>query len=366
MRMVWLGILLIISTTAVADSSGSVIARHWPMHPSNTQAVTFEATAVADRIILSYERFLLSGGPDSTHMQIPVEAKTIVKTCDPKGSTTIITCTYMMPVAFPASSLITYTATAVHRGAVSTRETYSFAAGDYPWPDDPIPIRLKGDTKSKLDTVFIPADIDVALFRSQLDEVIDFYFRYEPLRFWRGLHNFWYSGQEGKYPAYCQFENPANYANLHVIADAVAFLHQSDVRNCTNIPRMSSKIDSEKTIVHENSHSMYRLQDEYCCNTNYKPQACAPNIYASLAACQADAQALGYPPSYCTQLTYETTIKEIWRIDPGNSHGPERPCIMGPNENNQSSVFGAACLRRLNWRYRKCLAGECMTDPECP
>jgi len=138
--MVRSGILLVVSLLTVANSSASVIVRHRPMHPDNTQTVTFEASAtMADR---------------------------------------------------------------------------------------------------------------VAKFRDQLDEVIELYFRYEPILTWRSLHNFWYSGQQGHYGEFCKFTNPPNMAHLLAIADAVAFLHQTTLRDCSNIPRMSSEIDDEKTIVH--------------------------------------------------------------------------------------------------------------------
>jgi len=363
MRMIRSGILLVVLLLMVANSSASVIARHRPMHPDNTQTVTFEASAtMADRVMLSYARSVLSTAADGTHVQTPAEPETTVKVCDPRGSSSSFTCTHTMAFAFPANSLITYTARAIDVEGTST-ETYAFAAGDFPWPDDPIPIRLKGDTVSKLDTVFIPdTDISVATFRDQLDEVIELFFRYDPIRTWRGMHNFWYSGQQGNYEEFCKFTNPPNMANLTAIADAVAFLHTTVLRDCSNIPRMSSEIDDEKTIVHETAHTLYGLQDEYCCNTKYKPQACAPNIYGSLADCEADAAALGYPTSNCIQLKSDTATYDIWRIDPST----EPACIMGPNQNKKTSLFRAACERRLNWRYGKCVGGTCFPSTECP
>lgn len=360
--MAALGALLIVSLSALADRPAPVIARHRPMHPVG-QPVTFEATATADRIVLSYQRYSLVTASDGTHVQLAEEAA-VVKTCNaPRGGPASFTCSYTMPVAFPSASLITFNAIASTGDSAITTETYSFAAGDYPWPDDPIPIRLKGDTKSKLDTVFIPAgSIDVATFRDQLDEVLELMFKYEPIRQWRGMHNFWYSGQKGDYKEFCKFTDPPNMANLRVVADAIAYLHQEVLRDCSNIPRMSSELDDEKSIVHENSHTLYGLQDEYCCNTKYKPQECAPNIYGSLANCEADAASLGYDKSNCIQLQYETTIKDVWRIDPST----EPACIMGPNQNKASSLFRAACLRRLRWRYQKCLKGECFPSSACP
>lgn len=334
------------------------------MHPDNAQKVTFEAAAKrVDRVALSYARFLLSTAADGTHLQTPVQPETRVKICNPPGGIEDINCTHEMPAPFPAASLIVYTARAWDIEGNVVTESYAFAAGDFPWPDDPIPIRLKGDTLSKLDSVFIPdTDIEVARFRDQLYAVVDQFFKYEPILEWRGMHNFWYSGQQGHYEEFCKFTNPPNMAHLTAVADAIGFLYSEKRRGCSNIPKMAARIDDDKGIVHETAHTLYGLQDEYCCNTRYKPQPCAPNIYGSLADCEADAAALGYPPSHCTQLKYETTIYDIWRIDPST----EPACIMGPNQNKESSVFRAACERRLHWRYGKCLDGECFPSQPCP
>jgi hypothetical protein len=365
MRLIPWGIVLAVSIPAFAASHASVLARHRPMHPDDTQTVTFEATATeAKSVTLSYTRYTLATASDGTHVKMLAEPEMRVRTCNASGGAGTIACTHTMRVPFPASSLVTYTARATDLEGNVAAETYSFAAGTYPWPDEAIPIRLKGSTASKLDTVFILADeaLTETGFRDQLDDVIDLFFRYEPVHTWRGLHNFYYSAQRGNYQEFCKFTNPPNYAQLKATADAVVFLHKTVLRDCSNIPRMSSELDDEKTLVHESAHTLYALQDEYCCNTNYKPQECAPNIYASLAACEADAPALGYLPTDCVQLQYETTVKDVWRIDPST----EPACIMGPNQNKASSVFGAACARRVLWRYAKCLDGTCMPSTPCP
>lgn len=363
MRIARLAFLLFASIPLLADSVvPMVVAKHRPMHPSDVQTVTFEATATADRVVLSYARFALSTGPDGTHVQTPAERDTIVETCDPRGTLAKITCTHTMAAPFPPSSLIVYTATAVYDGGHTAEEAYAFAAGTWPWPDDPIPIRVKGNTLSKLDTVFIPdTDLGVDGLRDQLDKVLDFYFKYEPILIWRGVFNFWYSSKTGHYTDFCKFDLPDNYDRLKATADALALLHKTKVRNCSNIPLMSAEVDNEKVIIHETAHTLYALQDEYCCNTNYHPQPCVPNIYGSLADCEADAPNLGYPAANCIQLSSDAEVKNVWRIDPST----EPACIMGPNQNKTSSLFRNACLRRLIWRYKKCIAGTCMSDPTC-
>lgn len=381
MRLAPLGLLLLASFPVLADRFvPTIVARHRPMYPDNSQLVTFEGQAFADRVILAYTRSVLSTAPDGSHVVTPVELNTVVKTCDPRGARASITCTHTMPTPFPASSLITYTATAVFANGASSKEVYSFAAGDYPWPSDPIPIRLKGNLTSKLDTVLIPdQDLPMGVFLDHLDEVIDVYFQYTPLLFWRGLHNFYISGMAGTYgvpdpvtgkPRQCTWDGPPNITELKAVADALVFLHKKEVRNCANIPRISATFGTatidRKGLVHESAHAWFTLEDEYCCNTRYKKQPCVPNIYCSLADCVADAPNLFYPPSNCTQLSGGGITKNVWRIDPkGEPAEEDPPCIMGPNQNRETSLFRTACLRRLLWRYRKCLAGTCMSPPPC-
>src|SRR5690349_15479772 len=65
MRLARLALLLVVSVPVFAERyTPRIFARHRPMHPNDSQAVTFEGTAVADRVQLSYERFTLSTQPD--------------------------------------------------------------------------------------------------------------------------------------------------------------------------------------------------------------------------------------------------------------------------------------------------------------
>lgn len=340
-------------------------AGHQPMHPGNAEVVTFRAEAKGEvnRIELAFERFTLSTGAGGTHVQTLAQAMTVVNTCDPPGNVAALICTHTMPNAFPAASLINFRATAVGAQG-SSSEVYTFAAGDYPWPDDPIPIRLKGNTADKLDVVLIPdTDITVANFRSQLHTVLDtLYFKYELIRFWRGVYNFYYSSRQGNYEEPCVFTNPTNMANLTAVADTVAILHSANLRDCRSGTLMSSEIDYDKTLIHESGHALFNLMDEYCCDSSYSQQDCEPNLYSSLANCQADAADVGYPATDCVQLTDGTQTLNFWRIDPTAAPG----CMMGPSQHSASSDFAEACRRRINWRYSKCLNGTCMTSPECP
>jgi hypothetical protein len=340
------------------------MARHHPMHPQTAEGVTVEATATGkvNWVQLAYERYTLSTAPDGSRLQTLAEAETIAETCDPPSTVSTLTCSHTF-TSFPDNSLIRFKATAKAEGSGSATETYDFAAGAYPWPDDPIPIRVKGATGDHLDVVFVPdTDITLAAFRGQLENVVQLYFNYDDLRTWRGLHNYYYSGQQGHYAELCSFTNPPNMANLTAVGDVVAILHQANLRDCRSGTVMSSEVNNEKSLIHESGHALFDLTDEYCCDSSYSQSACVPNVWSSLAACQADAPGIsGLSAASCTQIcSAPGTCISFWRADPTGATG----CMMGPSQHQAGSTFGPACRRRISWRYGKCLNGTCMSG--CP
>jgi hypothetical protein len=357
-----------VATVALLTGCGAanVVALHSPMHPTNTQQVTLrgDAAGQVDKVELSVERYALSVAADGTLTQTLAAAEAIVKTCDPSGTVSSLNCSHTMSTAFPANSLVKFSAKAFDGSGKTSTESYSFAAGDYPLPNDPIPIRLKGETVKSFDVIFIPdTDITVNSFRDQLDEVIEnLYFKYFLVKTWRGLYNFYYSGVQGNYEELCNFTNPSNMANLTAVADTVAILHQTNLRDCRSGMVMSSEINYDKTLIHETGHALFNVKDEYCCDSSYSQQTCERNLWSSLSNCQADAPTIGYPTTNCTQLTNGTTTLNFWRIDPAGAGG----CIMGPNQHNSDSDFAKACSRRINWRVGKCIGGNCYPSPECP
>jgi hypothetical protein len=125
---------------------------------------------------------------------------------------------------------------------------------------------------------------------------------------------------------------------------------------------MSSEINYDKTLIHESGHALFDLKDEYCCDSSYSQQACVPNLWSSLANCQADAPNLGYAASDCVRLTSATQTLNFWRVDPTGTSG----CMMGPSQHNAGSDYLSADRRRITWRFGKCMGGECFPTPACP
>lgn len=359
------------SPPSTLTAKASLFTTHSPAHPDTSGAVTLRArsTGTVDKVTLSFEVYTLSTAADGTHAQTLTTPLTLAHTCDPAGTTANIDCAHIIAGGFPANSLVRLVAQTWDVDGATRSESYSFAAGAYPWPNDPIPIRVSGAPASHMDLVFIPdTDLTVASFRTQLAGVIEnLYFRYDTYRgdddtMWRTLYNFYYSNVQGNYEQGCRFTAPANFRNLRAVADSIAILHRANLRDCKSGGMFSSEIDYDKTLVHETGHALFNLMDEYCCDSTYAQQSCVPNLYGSLRACQADAPNVGRSPNDCVQLSSGARSINFWRVDAIGAAG----CIMGSDAHNAGSDHRHADRRRIQWRRDKCLGGRCYTTPDCP
>jgi hypothetical protein len=344
----------------------SILARHEPAHPATAQAVKLSARAGGDvfKVSLLYDQYALSMDATGKEIQVPVGTTQLVRTCDAPTGATMQACEHEIAGGFPAASLIKFRAVASFKDGHEEVDTYLFAAGAYPFPDQPIPIRVTGDIQTRLDLVFIPdTDLTVNELTSGLTSVIyDLYFKYswyvgtEEANY-RNLYNFWYSGEFGNFKGHCQFDDPSNMAKLVAVGDAIAVLHKTRLRDCRQGKRFSAEINYDKTIVHESGHALFGLIDEYCCDTRYQQRPQVPNVWASLSACELDAPNLGYPKEFCTQIARDGDAVNFWRIDPVK---PAPGCIMGPAEHRDpSSTYSRADARRILWTFEKCLSGSC-------
>jgi hypothetical protein len=373
MRKCFLIPLLLWAATAVALPP---IARHSPMHPTNTEMVTFlgEASGNIAKVRLSYRRSILTKTGESK-VYTPNEDDTELKVCLANPPQAVVRCLFTMPRAFPAASRVTFTVQSWDANGKMEMEEYWFAAGDYPWPEEAIPIRVNSVNARAFSVAFIPdTDISVADFRAKLGDVVDLYFRYPDIFDHRQFHNFYYFAGQGHYEFVqepgadpkCVFKDPKNMKLIESGVNLFAFLHLNAMlpieRNCAKGRRFASKIDDDKPLLHESGHAFFGLRDEYCCDSHYKPQPCAPNVYATLAACQQDAPSLGFKTTNCVQLTNGNDTVNIWRIDPDAGAG----CIMGNAEHTATSIFQKACVRRILKRYADCAAGNCFPKQECP
>jgi hypothetical protein len=324
--------------------------------------VILRAVANTQTLTLRVERHALEVQPDGSLRQTLAQPMADVKTCTQAAAGDHL-CEHQA-AAFPAGSLVRFEAVATGTDGATASEAYFFAAGHYPQANGAVPIRLKTDTVRGLDVIFIgTTDLPPDSLRQSLDDVVhNLYFKYDPLRQWRGVYNFYYSRVAGEYRELCDFREPTNMAVLEATGDAVVFLHRAERQDCQIGKRISSELSNEKSLIHETGHVLFDLQDEYCCGSSYQAQPCMANLWSSATTCRAEAPALNYPVDSCVQLASGTSTRPFWRVDPDGDRG----CIMDVSLRQRGSHFQRACDRRIEWRHQKCASGLCFTSPPCP
>lgn len=348
------------------------------MHPiSGYVTLKAEAKGSVNRVELRMQRFSID---PITGVETPDTPLLLVKNCDPLFPVGILRCHYLAPWS-GHHKMIEFEGTAVSWNGSKRVERYKFASGTYGLVDEdgnlkPVPIRAKGSTDEKLDIVIIPdpdllndwyitaynPDGDWDGFRALLDDIIeDVYFSSNAIRHWRALYNFYYSPVAGHFDEdTCTFTLPDNLPALEVVADSMMYAHSQEMWDCKFADKASAENWYDKSMIHESGHALIGLRDEYA-GANYgayPPHTCMSNIFPSKAACQNEAPEIGLPASFCVLAD---SVFDIWRIDPAGATGS----IMGSAQHKGWSAFGRASMRRILWRYDKCLDGDCMSPDPC-
>lgn len=85
---------------------------------------------------------------------------------------------------------------------------------------------------------------------------------------------------------------PASVDTDGAFADMVLLLHTNTLRDCRWGRKATSEPTSFRTVVHESSHALFNLPDEYCCDGGYRDFP--PVLYTSESACNSDAANAGW------------------------------------------------------------------------
>lgn len=233
-----------------------------------------------------------------------------------------------------------------------------------------VPIRLRGEPDDKIDVIFVPDTSyggNITLLVEDIrDTVTNSYYASDAIFANRDKINLYYSSSgEATVTAYpaCGFsfsEGCDGFQERTINADSIAVLHRNDFRDwsgtkCERRIFLSEPV-SYRTFVHESGHSLFGLKDEYCCDSHYSQNDPNPNIYATRAACRADATANGWDPNDCTEFCTHDTGNcgdGYWKIDPEAcimrcSQACGGSCCTACGGANAMCQFEAVCLRRVN------------------
>lgn len=85
---------------------------------------------------------------------------------------------------------------------------------------------------------------------------------------------------------------PAEVDSDGAFADVVLLLHTNTLRDCRWGRKATSEPNSFRTVVHESTHALFNIPDEYCCDGGY--YVAQPVLYSSSASCSGDAANAGW------------------------------------------------------------------------
>ena len=266
---------------------------------------------------------------------------------------------------------IGYKATATSGTGETSAEGYIyFAAGTYPWPLDPIPIYVRGDTAAKADLVFIPdqdyghsnwregfmkdvtALIERAFFSKELFA--------QKIRSRREMWNFYLTYEQGRYIPPCVHNPPSNWTTLRATVNSGFIVHNTPFPDCSGIgegslfsaepllPETDPEYERSLTVpIHELGHSVFSLADEYIGGGLFHLTLPEHNVFPDRNSCRENARNHGWPKQDC---------KKIGRTGWYRSDGPGD--IM-KDTSSADNAPGRSGKLRYDWHYDQCANQNC-------
>jgi hypothetical protein len=279
---------------------------------------------------------------------------------------TISKCVVTVPGGYPDNSLIRYRARATYSDGTSADdgEIY-FAAGKFNWPDDPIPIYIRGAPEVKIDLVFIPdkdygtgspgfMDDVSALVRESLFSEKPFAAK---IRDGREMWNLYITYQQGDAEAtFCNRWPPPNWAVMSATVDSGFIVHKTDFTDCSGLgpgstfsaERISPTIAKSYVVpIHEMGHSVFSLADEYRGGGLFASSMPEHNLFIDRASCENNAANHGWPLGNCKRIRQTN----YWRSDGALD--------LMENTSSTDHAPGPSDAGRYEWWYSHCKAGNC-------
>ncbi len=301
--------------------------QHSPMHPTNNQSITFSAK-IKDNSIRTVELLLLEYRLFKNSSGIPAKKRRtggkwdIVKTWNFPAGKNQVEVNYVLPNGFPASSNVEYIFRVTNARGQKTDRLALFDAGTSPWPKDKILLysTSRQPMQKVINLCFFP-DVDFGrnwnLFKSDVKNLIyNGYHANDKIGSRKDKWAYYYTRNEmdGKTAA-ADVWNTALYpdfvtSNRIEGIDAFGLLHRQPYKDHALIKEninfvantlFTSESYNVGTAVHETSHAVFKLSDEYdqcaCFQTGDWS-----NVFQSLQLCQNFATDNGIPASQCREV----------------------------------------------------------------
>jgi hypothetical protein len=352
-------IRLLSITLALAGCGGAATrfaTRYTPLHPANGAPVTVTVEAGDDDGIARAELYVYQYALDAAAPSQSVFGGTrtsagawgLVASRDYADRPPHVKEAW--PIGkFPAASAVSIIAQITDgRGAVSN-EKWTFAAGDWPYPNVPIPLWVDGDPARHVDVGFAH-EFDSSYYvsaRAMLPDlealIFDGFLSANAIALHRNAWQFYYSDTPGT------VGDPGTETNLPDVfaLNGVrygAVIHRADKPDWTDGNKFSSEPYHPGTAVHEAGHAVFGLADEYGPSGRHEPITPFGNNFATLSQCHSYNAAHGWPAGDCEAIEGTPWFR------------PERHdlgCIMFDDGNTKVPDFGSSCLQRAEWFHHQ-------------
>ncbi|MBV1850568.1 M64 family metallopeptidase [Catellatospora tritici] len=170
--------------------------------------------------------------------------------------------------------------------------------------------------------------------------------------------NFWIADQRGDADPgggtggpICVLTRPSNWATRYATwADAGGILHTDNFRDCANNGLFSTEPTFLSTVLHETGHAAFGLADEYCresgniCDGGYFENRPFPNLFDTLAECQAEA------PNAAACRSFTDINSRTWSLS-----DPSPNDLMNVDQRPPQG----ADIARMDWKFNNCITGLC-------
>jgi hypothetical protein len=297
------------------------------------------------------------------------EATLTVHTCDFTPALATATCDFELSIT--SNEIITYKAVASPTsGASESTTTITYSGGGSLLTSTLRPIWWHTDDPvtsvftHRIDLGFFP-DEDYGTPRPDFDNDVgeilqDVFFNAskELTRAWtenRFQFNLW-AGPPGANGEGCAHMFDAQTAPVRAALDGAVIFHELGFRDCATISLgggsgtvFANDVDPGWILIHEGSHFLLGLGDEYCCDGGYYSASTPKNLFDSKDECEdaEDDLAISASPSNCTEIT----AGGKWRIDQGLSEIMESPSPTAAYQNSSNQAFDN--------KMADCLDGSC-------
>ncbi|MDH3655142.1 MAG: hypothetical protein OEN21_12795 [Myxococcales bacterium] len=336
-----------------------------PLHPGNKIVVTFELDAEDPGGITSIELFVYEYAltEDEDGMRVgkareggqwgSVETWSI---SPPKVTESV---SYKYQSGFPPESYVRYIFQVKNSAGYSRSEEWLFAAGDWPFPDTPVPILANGPPGKRVNLTFVADEetyTDAAEMLGDLDGVIfggyhtNNAIEGDRRRYWQ----FYYSLEKGQIDDGVLSNGTIGKKVLDVpesvqesrVSTHAALVHKDDTinQNWAVGTKFGTHAEHPRVAVHEAGHAVFGLADEQIIGLHSVSSAPHHNNFSSEEDAKKYNEENGWDRNEVQKIGC-TRGKCWWKPEPA-----ELQCIMAVAD-DKMLAFQRSCIRRVNWYY---------------